>query len=114
VFGGSYELLSPSDVYCRVFDKDNDLIAYIDCFVVNRNVKSAYPLRVSAKSMTKLADKRLNPVVLFCMRDGVIYGKLKEISGVISWDFKNPDDTTPDELTITYYNPKPFRFIKFT
>ena len=98
VFGGSVELLSPSDVFCRVYDKDKTPIAYIDVVIVRRNMVGSYPLKVTIAQLMKLAAKRLNPTIMWVFNDGLIYCKMKNISGEIS--FGKTDYKSPDELIV--------------
>lgn len=109
-FGGSYELLSPSDVYCRVFDADKKPLAYIDIIIENKQMTDAYPLTVPVRKILKLADKRLNPTMIWMFVDGIIYCKIKKISGEIV--FGKINDNSPDELLIRI--AKRQRFLRFT
>jgi hypothetical protein len=105
LFDGSVEVLSPSDVFCRVFDKNKKIIAYADVVIVQDVLSKAYPLSVPAKTITKLIDKRLNPVMIWSFFDGIIYCKLKTISGEVS--FGKTSDTSPEELIITVFKKQP-------
>lgn len=98
VFGGSIEILAPSDVYCRVFDKDGTPVAYLDVIVLNQPMNGSYPLKVTAKSLQKLTDKRLNPTLLWSFIDGLIYCKIKNLSGEIYFGKISKD--SPDELIV--------------
>jgi hypothetical protein len=109
-FGGSYELLAPSDVYCRVFDADKKPLAYIDIVLENKQMTDAYPLVVPARRILKLADKRLNPTMIWMFVDGIVYCKIKKISGEIV--FGKINDNSPDELLIKI--AKRQRFLRFT
>lgn len=110
VFGGSVEILSPSDVFCKVFDNNNNLIAYIDVIVNDCAMVGSYPLKLPIKKIARLMDKRLNPTIIWAFIDGIIYCKLKNISGEIS--FSKPDDTSPEELIVLV--TKRQKFVKFT
>ena len=109
-FGGSYELLSPSDVYCRVFDADKKPLAYIDIIIENRQMADAYPLTAPVRKILKLADKRLNPSMIWAFVDGIVYCKIKNISGEIA--FGKINDNSPDELIVKI--TKRQRFLRFT
>lgn len=90
-FHGSYHKLSPTDVDYRIHDKDGKHIAYA---IVEKayngdridRMASSYPLKVSARRLSKLIDKRYPAVVIWQCDDGIIYGKPTQIEGAIRWD----------------------------
>jgi len=96
VFGGSTELLSKSDIYCRVLDRNKTPIAYLDIIVVRKLMSGSNPLIAPKKTIQKLIDKRLNPVILWAFLDGIVYCKVKNISGEVL--FGSTDSKSPEEL----------------
>lgn len=106
-FGGSFQKLDPNDIDYKVFDKDKKLIAYAEVKSVIKTMYNAYPLPVSAKKLVKLVDKRLNPVVIWCCEDGIIYGKADKLAGYIKWGFDAP------ELMVYYDKQKFIKYIRF-
>ena len=60
IFNGSYKKLDPFDVDYKIFDKDNNLIAYAEVKGRIRSMRDAYPLPIAARKVVKLMDKRLN------------------------------------------------------
>ena len=85
VFKGSYKKLGPDDIDYRVFDKDNKLISYVEVKGRLRTISQAYPLPVALQKIVKLSAKRLNPVMIWACEDGIMYGKVKDIYGTVSW-----------------------------
>jgi hypothetical protein len=104
LFKGDFMRLSHTDVDYKVFDKDKNLIAYADIIVENKSLRDAYPLTIGVRKLLKLSDKRLNPVVIWYCTDGIIYGRVNQISGEIKW--------TNEELTAHYSNKKQFKYVR--
>ena len=106
MFSGSYQKLDANDIDYKVFDSDGKLIAYAEVSSKVRTIRDAYPLSVSAKKLLKLPDKRLNPVLIWSCEDGVIYSKVKGLSGDIVWE---------DEDFMVYFDKqKTMKYIRFT
>jgi hypothetical protein len=106
MFSGSYQKLDPNDIDYKVFDSENKLIAYAEVSSRIKTIRDAYPLSVSAKKLLKLSDKRLNPVLIWACEDGIIYSKVKGLSGEIVWE---------DEDFMVYFDKqKTMKYIRFT
>ena len=105
-FGGSFKKLDPHDIDYKVFDKDGNLIAYVEVKSIVKTLYNAYPLSITAKKIVKLVDKRLNPVMIWSCEDGIIYGKVNKLRGSISFD-------TSSELMVYYEKQKSLKYIRF-
>ena len=106
LFNGSYQKLDPNDIDYKVFDQDKNLIAYAEVVSVFRVMREAYPVPIDAKKLIKLADKRLNPVVIWSCEDGIIYCKTNKIDGSIKWE--------DDEFTVYAEKVRAMKYIRFT
>ncbi len=106
MFGGSYQKLDQNDIDYKVFSADGQLIAYAEVSSRIRTMRDAYPLPIQAKKMIKLTDKRLNPVVIWSCEDGIIYAKVKGLSGTVQWE--------DDEFVMYFEKQKLFKYIRFT
>ena len=106
MFGGSYQKLDQNDIDYKVFSADGQLIAYAEVSSRIRTMRDAYPLPIQAKKMIKLTDKRLNPVVIWSCEDGIIYAKVKGLSGTVQWE--------DDEFVMYFEKQKQFKYIRFT
>ena len=84
-FNGSFKKLDPEDIDYKVFDSTGKHIAYAEVKGRLRMIKDAFPLPVAARKLVKLADKRLNPVMIWSCLDGIVYCKVKHIKGNITW-----------------------------
>lgn len=116
IFGGSYKKLDPMDIDYKVFDKDNNLIAYAEVKGRIRSMKTAYPLPVSAKKLLKLIDKRITPVLIWACDDGIIYGKANKLVGEIKWGGRPPrlGSFNDAEMMVYFDKQKEFKFIRYT
>ena len=114
-FGGSYKKLDPHDIDYKIFDKDKNLIAYAEVKGRIRTMRSAYPLPVAVRKITKLADKRLNPVLIWSCDDGIIYGKVNMLKGEIKWGGRTPRDNSfnDSELMVYYDKQKELKYVRF-
>ena len=114
-FKGSYEKLDPFDIDYRVYDKDKNLIAYVEVKGRLREMAEAYPLPISATKVTKLCAKRLNPVIIWACEDGIIYAKVSDIIGEVRWGGRSPrkDSYSDEELMLYYPKQKTFKYLKY-
>lgn len=114
-FGGSFKKLDPMDVDYRIFDKDNNLIAYAEVKGRIRLMNNAYPLPVAARKLVKLVDKRITPVMIWACEDGIIYGKADKLVGTLKWGGKKPREGAVNdlELMVYYDKQKEFKYVRF-
>jgi len=106
-FKGSYKKLSPNDVSYRIYDKDKNLIAYVQVESSNKLLKNAYPLEISAAKATKLCAKRLNPTIVWACKDGILYSKIENIKGEVAWGGKE----LREELMMYFPKQKSIKYI---
>lgn len=116
VFGGSYKKLGPHDIDFKVFDKDGTHIAYVEVKGRSRPMSTAYPLPISTKKLDKLVNKRLNPVVIWCCDDGIIYGQVYQIIGEIKYGGREPRPGAVNDQEMMAYFPKQsaLKYVKFS
>ena len=111
LFDGRFEKLSPNDIDYKVFDKSNKLIAYVEVVGRFKTLRDAYPLPISSKKIIKLSDKILNPVVIWYCEDGIIYGKIKDLTG----ELKYGSHPLPEqELYCFFDRKKNFKYVRYT
>ena len=115
IFGGSYEKLGPHDIDYKVFDKNKKLIAYVEVKGRMRAMRDAYPLPIAIRKLHKLSEKRLNPVVIWSCDDGIIYGKIFSLYGIIRYGGRpsRVGSTNDNELMAYYDKQKEFKYIRF-
>jgi len=114
-FQGSFKKLDPNDIDFRVFDKNGDMIAYAEVKGRLKKYKDAFPLPVAARKLVKLADKRLNPVMIWACDDGIVYAKVNQISGTIRWGGRLPRKASynDQELMIYFNSTSSFKYISY-
>tara|TARA_R100000027_G_C2246600_1_gene93408 strand:- start:452 stop:865 length:414 start_codon:yes stop_codon:yes gene_type:complete len=115
-FNGSFKKLDPEDIDYKVFDSTGKHIAYAEVKGRLRMIKDAFPLPVAARKLVKLADKRLNPVMIWSCLDGIVYCKVKHIKGNITWGGRKPRPESYNDLELMVYLDKkdsPFKTIYF-
>lgn len=110
-FGGSFKKLDPNDVDYKVFDKEGNLIAYVEIRTRIRTIHNAYPLPIPARKVLKLSDKRLNPVIIWACEDGIIYSRIEKLKGEIKWGGNVPFDIP--ELIVFYERQKSLKYVRF-
>lgn len=115
IFGGSFQKLDPNDIDFKVFDKDKNLISYVEVKGRVRSIRDAYPLQISAKKLVKLTDKRLSPVIIWACDDGIIYGRTKKLYGDIKWGGRPPrvGAANDDELMVYYDKQKELKYVRY-
>ena len=115
MFSGSFKKLGPDDIDYRVYDKEGQLIAFAEVKGRIKDLKDAYPLPVAARKLVKLADKRLNPVMIWACNDGIIYGRIAQLSGAIKWGGRKPRaGSYNDQELMVYFNEQPaFKQIRY-
>lgn len=116
IFGGSYSKLDPNDIDFKIFNKDKELIAYAEVKGRKKTMSVAFPLPVSIRKLSKLSDKRLNPVMIWACDDGIIYAKIKDLVGVIKWGGRKPREGAFNDSELMAYFDKEqteFKFITY-
>ena len=116
VFNGSFKKLGPQDIDYKVFDKDNNLIAYVEVKGRLKTMKTAYPLPVALSKLSKLIEKRLNPVLIWACDDGIIYGKVFKLFGEVRMGGRTPREggNTDIEMMVYFDKQKELKYIRFT
>ena len=115
LFNGSFKKLGPNDVDYRVFSEAQKLIAYAEVKGRLTTIELAFPLCVAARKIVKLADKRLNPIIIWACEDGIVYAKLKEIQGELRWGGRKPrkGSSNDEELMVYFDKQKTFRYLRY-
>jgi hypothetical protein len=115
MFNGSYKKLDPNDIDYRVYDSEGKLISYAEVKGRKRNYVDAYPLPVAVRKLVKLADKRLNPVIIWACNDGIVYSKVKDLNGSIRWSGRipRPQSYNDQELMAYFHKSNTFKFIPY-
>lgn len=109
-FKGSHSKVTHSGAEYKIFDQSGKHIAYAIVANGDLTIQSSYPLSVPAKAIVKLVDKRMPCVCIWACSDGIVYGHLDKISGIIKWGELSPHFS---EL-ISYFEKQPsLKYVKF-
>jgi hypothetical protein len=108
------ERLGRYDVDYRL-TKNGVAHAYAEVKIVDGVMKNAFPLKMSAKKLVKLMDKRLSGVAVWACKDGVIYANAKKADGVFRWgESGNANHKFNDNEFMVYFNKSNiFRYINY-
>jgi len=115
IFSGDFKKLGPNDIDYKVFDAEKKLIAYAEVKGRLKTIATAYPLPVAVRKLKKLADKRLNPVMIWACDDGIVYGQPSQIEGSVKWGGRKPREgaVNDQELMIYYDKQKTLRYFRY-
>lgn len=114
-FNGSYNKLGDNDIDFEVLHNDK-VISYVEVKGRLRALKDAFPLPIAVRKLVKLADKRVNPVIIWACEDGIIYSKVKDLKGTIKYSGRKPRAGASNDLELMAYynNNENFKIIKYT
>ena len=104
LFGGRYAKLGDWDIDFRYIGEDGKTKAFVEVKGRMRDMKDAFPLPVAARKLIKLADKEMNPILIWACYDGIIYGKLSDIAGETKWGGRKArKGASNDQEVMCYY-----------
>ena len=115
-FGGSYEKLGDNDIDFKVYDKNKNLISYVEVKGRLRSIENAFPLPVAARKLVKLADKRINPVIIWACDEGIVYAKIKDLEGKIRFGGRAIRAGSSNDIEVMAYfdySHKSFKMINY-
>ena len=114
-FGGGYKKLGQYDIDFKYYDDNFVTKSYIEVKGRKRTMDNAFPLPVANRKLIKLADKELNPIIIWACEDGIIYGRLDEIEGVTRWGGRKARyGAANDQEVMCYYSKQPgLKYIKY-
>ena len=115
IFGGSFKKLGQLDIDYKVFDKEAKLIAYAEVKGRLKTMKTAYPLPVALSKLSKLIEKRLNPVLVWACDDGIIYGKVFSLVGEVKLGGRPPREgaNTDVEMMVYFDQQKALKYVRY-
>jgi len=114
IFSGYSKKLGDNDIDFSVFDKDNNLISYVEVKGRIKDSRDAFPLPVAARKLVKLSDKRVTPVMIWACNDGIFYGKLEELIGECRTGGRKSRVGAANDIEImVYFDNKNLKFKKY-
>ena len=116
-FKGGFIKLGQNDIDFRVLDADHTVIAYAEVKGRNKTMQDAFPLPIAARKIVKLIDqaKTVEPIVIWACLDGVIYGRIKHLSGVLKIGGRKPREHAANDIEamVYYYETADLKKIKY-
>lgn len=114
LFGGTYSKLGPNDIDYKVFDKDGELVGYVEVVPRIKSISTSYPLPIEAEKLVKLINKRLEPTIVWSCEDGIVYAKVNKIVGMILKPSKvKYKQQIPDQMMVYYEKQKDIRYVRY-
>lgn len=114
LFGGTYKKLDPNDVDYKVFNKEGELVSYVEVVPRIKSIGTSYPLPIDAEKLVKLINKRLDPTIVWSCEDGIVYSKVNKIVGIVrkAPKVKHKDVDIP-QMMVYYEKQKEMRYVRY-
>jgi hypothetical protein len=109
LFDLTFKKLGDNDIDFQVF-KNKELKGFVEVKGRHRIIADAYPLPVAIRKLNKLQGElapRPTPMIVWACHDGIIYGKIRKMEGVVKFDGRKPrKGAANDEELMAYFNPQ--------
>ena len=106
LFDLQFRKLGDNDIDFQVF-KGDKLVGFVEVKGRHRDIADAYPLPVAIRKLNKLQGElapRYNPVIIWACHDGIIYGKIRNLKGSITYSGRKPrEGAVNDDELMAYY-----------
>jgi len=98
-----------ADPFYKITDSNGLTQAYAVVIPVFKMMYNAYPLPITVSQLSRLADKRIKPIVIWSCDDGIIYTQIDKLNGAVRM---GGDPHKPTELHCYYEKQKGIRYVK--
>ena len=116
-FKGGFIKLGQNDIDFTVLDVNHTVIAYAEVKGRNKTMQDAFPLPIAARKIVKLMDKSktVEPIVIWACLDGIIYGRIKKLGGVLKVGGRKPREHAANDIEamVYYYETADFKKINY-
>ena len=104
-FKGGFIKLGQNDIDFTVLDGNHTVIAYAEVKGRNKTMQDAFPLPIAARKIVKLMDKSktVEPIVIWACLDGIIYGRIKKLGGVLKVGGRMPREHAANDIEAMVY-----------
>ena len=104
-FKGGFIKLGQNDIDFTVLDGNHTVIAYAEVKGRNKTMQDAFPLPIAARKIVKLMDKSktVEPIVIWACLDGIIYGRIKKLGGVLKVGGRKPREHAVNDIEAMVY-----------
>ena len=115
MFNGSYIKLGQHDIDFTILNQNHTVIGYAEVKGRNRLISDAFPLPIAVRKLVKLTDRKSEPVIIWACLDGIIFVKLKNVTGEIKMGGRKPREGSVNDIEMmAYYNSnKHFKTLKY-
>ena len=109
LFDLTFRKLGENDIDFQIF-KSERLVGFVEVKGRHRIIADAYPLPIAIRKLNKLQGElapREDPVIVWACHDGIIYGKVRNITGTIRYGGRKVrDGASNDQELMAYFNPQ--------
>ena len=116
-FKGGFIKLGQNDIDFTILDANHTVIAYAEVKGRNKTMQDAFPLPIAARKIVKLMDKskKVEPIVIWACLDGIIYGRIKKLGGVLKVGGRRPREHAANDIEamVYYYETADLKKIKY-
>jgi hypothetical protein len=116
-FKGGFIKLGQNDIDFTILDANHTVIAYAEVKGRNKTMQDAFPLPIAARKIVKLMDKSktVEPIVIWACLDGIIYGRIKKLGGVLKVGGRMPREHAANDIEamVYYYETADFKKINY-
>tara|TARA_B110000977_G_scaffold156845_1_gene199637 strand:+ start:2672 stop:3094 length:423 start_codon:yes stop_codon:yes gene_type:complete len=116
-FKGGFIKLGQNDIDFTILDANHTVIAYAEVKGRNKTMQDAFPLPIAARKIVKLMDKSktVEPIVIWACLDGIIYGRIKQLGGVLKVGGRMPREHAANDIEamVYYYQTADFKKINY-
>ena len=109
LFDLTFRKLGENDIDFQIFKSDR-LVGFVEVKGRHRIIADAYPLPIAMRKRNKLQGElapREDPVIVWACHDGIIYGKVRNITGTVRYGGRKVrDGASNDQELMAYFNPQ--------
>ena len=109
LFDLTFRKLGENDIDFQIFKSDS-LVGFVEVKGRHRIIADAYPLPIAIRKLNKLQGElapREDPVIVWACHDGIIYGKVRNITGTVRYGGRKVrDGASNDQELMAYFNPQ--------
>ena len=112
----TYKKLDPFDIDFMIFNSSGDHIGFVEVKGRPSNtIGSVDSFSLSLSKACKLQGKRLNPIIIWALNDGIVYAKLTKLVGTVYYGGRKEREGSynDSELVIRYKKQKTMSHAKY-
>ena len=103
IFGYKCLKLGRNDIDFAVYDKNDNLLFFLEVKGRIKSISQAYPLPISVKKLIKIQDKNNQSVILWACTDGIIFSRTEKLKGTIRVGGRKPRYGSSNDIEFMAY-----------